>query len=247
MLLEKRIPSVVLTVQRSGGSSGSAAVSWATTDSTAVAGDYTAGSGTLTWTDGDVVDKQIIIAISDDSEVEAVESFSVTLSDATGASLGSPAAASVTINSDDTAPVGVSLLAQTAIVYEGQELTVTMELDPASSVALNGSLILDGDILSADFGSLDFIIPANVTSYQVVIEVSDDSISEGIKTATIDLNISSSEGFVAEGSEQVAVELRDDDPQLSALQWYAPQYPSGLPVMNIGQPIELVVGGDPAI
>ncbi|MEP6546482.1 MAG: Calx-beta domain-containing protein [Gammaproteobacteria bacterium] len=95
--------SVTLKVTRSGGSSGTASVSYATTDGTAVAGsNYTAANGTLTWNDGDADDKTIAVAVSA-TAFSGAKSFTINLSSVGGAGLGSPATATITINGNGTA------------------------------------------------------------------------------------------------------------------------------------------------
>ncbi len=90
--------AVTLTVNRIGGSSGAANVSYATVNGTASSGtDYTAGSGTLSWAAGDSASKTIVVPISNATPFTGTRAFTVALSVATGASLGSPASASVTI------------------------------------------------------------------------------------------------------------------------------------------------------
>ncbi len=95
--------NVVLQAQRTGGSTGAVSVDYATADGSATAGtDYQATSGTLSWGNGDTATKSIVVPIVGDSVQESAETFSVALSAPTGgASLGSPASATVTINDDD--------------------------------------------------------------------------------------------------------------------------------------------------
>jgi hypothetical protein len=99
---------VVITVNRTGSSSGPATVQYATSNGSATAGsDYTATSGMLVWADGDAAPKMFQVPILNDLVVEANETFTVTLSNATGATLGATTAATVTIVDDDaivTAP-----------------------------------------------------------------------------------------------------------------------------------------------
>ncbi|NLH73129.1 MAG: hypothetical protein GX456_08765, partial [Verrucomicrobia bacterium] len=93
---------VRLTVSRTGGSDGAATVTYATVEGSAKAGqDYTATSGTLSWASGDAQDKYIDVPLLNDTVYEGNEQFSVVLSNASGASLGSPATAQVTIVEDD--------------------------------------------------------------------------------------------------------------------------------------------------
>ncbi|HUN91139.1 MAG TPA: Calx-beta domain-containing protein [Burkholderiaceae bacterium] len=88
--------SVTVTAVRQGGSSGEATVSYTTVNGTAIAGtDYTATSGTLTWTDGDAAPKTFTVPVS--IQDLGTKTFTVQLAHATDASLGTTASARVTI------------------------------------------------------------------------------------------------------------------------------------------------------
>jgi uncharacterized delta-60 repeat protein len=99
--------TATLTVTRTGGSTASVTVDYATSDGTATAGaDYAATSSTLTFTDGQT-SQTISIPITDDGTLEGgSETFNVTLSNVTGgAALGSQTSAAVIIKDPDiTAP-----------------------------------------------------------------------------------------------------------------------------------------------
>ena len=89
--------NLTLRVVRSAGSSGNASVSYATAAGTATAGsDYTTSAGVVNFT-GTETEKTISIPIANDGTAEAPETFTVTLSGATGATLGQPATVTVTI------------------------------------------------------------------------------------------------------------------------------------------------------
>lgn len=91
-----------LQVSRINGSSGAASVLYSTANGTATAGsDYVQTTGNLNWDDGDSANKPLPITISQDGLVEGNQTFTVTLSGATGATLGSPASTTVTIIDDD--------------------------------------------------------------------------------------------------------------------------------------------------
>ena len=97
-----------ITVTRSGGSlGGPVTVDYKASDGTATAGsDYAAASGTLTFGPGEV-GKTFTVPVTSDSAYEGNETFQVTLSNpGGGASIGSPAGATVTITDDDAAPAG---------------------------------------------------------------------------------------------------------------------------------------------
>src|SRR5262249_37339143 len=97
--------TATITVTRTGGSDGSVTVNYATSNGTATAGsDYTATSGTLTFAARET-SKTFTIPTLDDTLVETNETVSLLLSSPTGgASLGNPAAAVLTIISDDLPP-----------------------------------------------------------------------------------------------------------------------------------------------
>ncbi|MBL8524949.1 MAG: Ig-like domain repeat protein [Betaproteobacteria bacterium] len=91
--------TVNITVNRLNGSTGAIAVSYTTTPGTAKAGfDYTTTSGTLNWANGDSAAKTISIPLVNDGVTEGGESFTVTISNPTGATgvyLGNQTSATV--------------------------------------------------------------------------------------------------------------------------------------------------------
>jgi hypothetical protein len=98
--------SVTITVVRSSGSSEAASVSYATSDGTALAGkNYTTAAGTLSWSDGDAGTKTFAVALST-APFAGSKNFSVALSNASGANVGLPANAVVTITGSAAASVG---------------------------------------------------------------------------------------------------------------------------------------------
>src|SRR5438128_787222 len=106
---------VNVTVNRSGDTSGAASVNYATSDgagsqncnvTNGIASsrcDYISALGTLKFAAGET-SKTISVLIINDSYLEGPETFNVTLSNPSGASLGSQATATVTINDNDTSP-----------------------------------------------------------------------------------------------------------------------------------------------
>ena len=97
-------------------------VNWATSDGTATAGtDYTASSGTISFPDGDTsLTRTITVPISEDTEFEGDETFTIVLSEPAGAGFqggGETLAATGTIEDNDL-PV-VTVEAKTAEVSEG--------------------------------------------------------------------------------------------------------------------------------
>ncbi|HEX6834896.1 MAG TPA: Calx-beta domain-containing protein [Rudaea sp.] len=96
--------NATVQVARSGGSAGAVSVDFATANGSAVAGsDYGSTSGTLTWPDGDTTPRTITIPIVADGIPEPAETFDVTLSNASGGTIGSPATVTITIGAQTAA------------------------------------------------------------------------------------------------------------------------------------------------
>jgi hypothetical protein len=98
--------TVIVTVNRVGGSEGQVTVNFATSNGTAIAGlDYFATSGTLTFAAGDTAPKTVTVQILDDVLTEGPETFNVTFSGASaGAGLPVPTQI-VTINDNEAPPL----------------------------------------------------------------------------------------------------------------------------------------------
>ena len=93
---------MVFTVSLSAASDGEVTVDYATSDGTATAGsDYTATSGTLAFQAGEVT-KTISVPVTEDAVDDGGETFTLTLSNASGAGLGD-AEATGTIRNTETA------------------------------------------------------------------------------------------------------------------------------------------------
>jgi hypothetical protein len=98
--------SITLSVQRTGDASGAVSVAYSTADGSSLSGvGYTAVKGTLSWAAGDMAAKTFTVPILDEQLSGGSQSFTVTLSAAsTGAILGSPASATISILDDDPPP-----------------------------------------------------------------------------------------------------------------------------------------------
>jgi len=95
--------SIEITVSRTQGNQGTAAINYATQNETALADqDYQTTNGKLQWADGDTEDKHFSVNIIDDNIVEESERFKVTLSEPEGAEVGDNVQAAIEINDDDT-------------------------------------------------------------------------------------------------------------------------------------------------
>ena len=92
--------TIDFTVSLSRAASGSVAVDYATSDGTASAGeDYTAASGTLTFAPGET-EKAVAVAVLDDAKDEGEETFTLMLSNPSGAVIADGQATGTIENSD---------------------------------------------------------------------------------------------------------------------------------------------------
>ena len=106
--LQENGGNVTFSASRVGGSKGAASVNYATAGGTAqAASDFTTSNGTLNWADGDSANKTFTIPILNDGLLESLESFTLTLSGATGALLGEVTQATLTIMDDEIPPFTV--------------------------------------------------------------------------------------------------------------------------------------------
>lgn len=115
-----------VTVQRSGNIDSLATVDFTTADGTAIAGeDYAETAGTITFAAGETT-QTTNIPILKDGNSEAIETFSVALSNPTGATLDSQITTTISILDNDSA-LG-SLSRQT--VFSGLDKPTTLDWTP---------------------------------------------------------------------------------------------------------------------
>jgi Calx-beta domain len=173
--------SVAITVARSG-SSGTTSVNYATSNGTALSGtNYTAASGTLSWNDGDAGTKAFTVPLSA-TPFSGAKNFTVTLSSATGATLGSPASALVTITGTTVpATLTVKLAAATysaaqsagtvavTATRSGPSGTTTVNYATSNGTAMSGTnyTATSGTLSwsNGDAGSKSFNVPLSSTAF----------------------------------------------------------------------------------
>ena len=156
--------------------------------------DYTASSGTLTFTSGQT-SKTITIPILNDTDYEQAERFRVTLSNAAGATLPATPWASVSIADDETVP-RASL--EDVTVDEGAgTMTLTLQLSHPSQADINyivNSSNVEGtatkgddydDFLLGPGGTAKITVPGGELSQTFDITIVDDSVNESDETIDI--------------------------------------------------------------
>ena len=182
--------SVEFTVTLDKAATGTVTVDYATADGTATAGtDYTATSGSLSFVAG-VTSQTISVPITEDTETESAETFTVALSNASGATLGtSTATGTIT----DTATIPSANIAD-ATATEGTDsslsFTVTLDAAPTDTVTIDyatsdGTATADADYTSTT-GTLTFADGA--TSGTISVPIADDALNESNETLTVTLS-----------------------------------------------------------
>ena len=182
--------SVVVTVLRSGPLTGTSTASYATSDGSAVAGsDYTASSGTLTFTPG-VATRTVSIAIRNNVLVDGNRSIVLALSNPVGAVLGAQNTAQVTIVDDD-GPGTLQFSAATARVVEGGTATLTVVRTAGIGgtvtvpYTVGGGTATSGTDYVATSGTLTFAPGAS--SRTLTVRTLDNTVVDGDRTVVVSL------------------------------------------------------------
>ena len=206
--------SVAVSVVRSGSSLGVATVDYTTVNATAVAGqDYTRTSGTLTFAAGET-SKIIPVPILDDLNPEGTETFNLALDATSGATLGVPRTATITIVDDDSTPAIEFSLSNFNVNENGGTATVTLRRSgntgTASSVTVTTSdgTALAGSDYTAASGIVTFAI--GETSKTFTVPVLDDLIPE--RNETINLTLSNASGATLAAQSTATLTIADNDP-----------------------------------
>jgi len=208
-----------LTLTLSAPASQPVTVDYTTVNGTALAGsDYTAKTGTVTFPAG-VTSQKISIAVSGDTQVEANETFSVTLGRAQNATVSSAAgSATVTLINDDQPVVSLADVSLNEGNSGSNEAVITVSLSGASPQVVtvdyataNFSAVAGSDY-TATTGTLSF--PAGTTSQQIRIPVNGDTLVETDEQFTVSLSNAQNAVLTANNTATVTL-TNDDTPSLS--------------------------------
>jgi hypothetical protein len=151
---------VTISVNRTGGSVGSADVFYATANKTAIAGtDYTSEQGELSWANGDAAPKTFSIPVSNAKPFSGTKTLAIAIADGINVVLGSSTSAIVTINGDASAASGTATLSWAAP-------TATTEGEPLPLSTLSGYHIYYGTSASALTQSVA-VSGASTTSFEI--------------------------------------------------------------------------------
>ena len=208
--------SFTFDVTLSNPSSQAVAVDWTTADGSATApGDYAAASGTVTIPAGETAGT-ITVEVGGDTTYESDETFSVTLTAASHATVEDGSATARILNDD--APPTVSVEDVSSAEGDGgtTELTFTVRLtgdterDVEVDWATQDGTAEAGSDYRADSGTVS--IHVGDTTAQFAVEVNGDTVIEPDETLTVVLS-SPSNATIADGTATGTIE-NDDEVQV---------------------------------
>lgn len=208
-------------ITRTGDTSGSLTLQYATSNGTAVPGtDYTAAASSVTFAAGEST-KNVVVQLKNDTADEFDETVLLTLSDfnATGQASGSLGASILTLTDDDPPP---SISINDATVVEGNSgaplRSFTLTLSAASSkpiaVNLTSSPVTATEV--TDYSAINTLttIPAGATSQSISFLVDGDTVFEDDETFTVTLS-NPSNATIDRGTATITIQNDDPLPGIS--------------------------------
>ena len=158
-----------ITVSRVTGDDGAVSVTWTSSAGTATAGsDFTAGSGTLNWADGDSSNKSFSVPIVNDSVVEGNETINLALSSPTGGAVLDAArkSATLTILDNDSTQGGTPAAPTNLKAVADPGSTTEIDLTWTDAATNETGFRIEQRTLNGNFQEVG-TAPANSTSYTV--------------------------------------------------------------------------------
>ncbi|MCA8938839.1 MAG: VCBS repeat-containing protein, partial [Planctomycetes bacterium] len=214
--IDEDMSPLSLTVTLSAASGKTITVDYASSNGSATAGsDYSAATGTLTFNAGES-SKTIDLVVLDDNADESDETFLVTLSNPTQATLGANTMVTATIVDDeDTPEVAFTMVTHTVAENAGM-MTVDVALTTTSAAALsvNFAALPGSASATLDFvnhsGTLNFA--AGETQKTITMMIVDNMIYEASEDFTIVLSFPSA-GLLLGTNSTATITITDDEAQ----------------------------------
>ncbi|MFA5842324.1 MAG: Calx-beta domain-containing protein [Candidatus Gracilibacteria bacterium] len=212
--------TATITLTMTGTSLSDVSVDYATSNGTATAGtDYTAASGTITWTAGQTGDKTFNVPITNDTSDENNETVTLTLSNPIVGTI-SDGEAILTINDNDAEPTVQWTTASQSGVESVGTLTITAQLSESSEFDVTVPFTLSGTASSGDYfitASPITITAGNITE-DITITVVDDSLDENNETLIVTMG---SPTKATQGTTTVHTATLNDNDAGPTVQWTA--------------------------
>ena len=185
--------TLAFTVSRTGSTSTTSTVNFATANGTAAAGsDYNAASGTLTFAPSETA-KTVSVVTIDDAAVEADETLSVNLSSASNATISDGVGNGTIVNNDVAAP---SFSIGDAAAIEGQLLvfTVTRSGSSSGSYSLSYSTADNTAVAPSDYVAASGTLTFATNEMSKTINITTNTQGPGEGDETMFLNLSAPTG-----------------------------------------------------
>lgn len=186
--------AAVFTVSLSEPAATTVTVGYATGNGNATGTDFTAKEGTLSFAAG-VTSLSVTVPVTGDTDDEGNETFTVTLSAPTGASLGDGTGLGTILDDDPPAVSGLGVAIGDVAVHEGEaggrSAVFTVSLSKASTSKVSVSFATsEGSATGSDFtansGKLNFA--AGTTSLTVEVAITADTATEGDEYFSVKLS-----------------------------------------------------------
>ncbi len=198
--------SVILEINRVGGSSGELTVQIQTFDGSATVDDDYAGVPTpltLTWADGNTTNKTVTLPILNDALPEGDETFTVVIGSSTNPDwVGTPSTATVTIS--DAPPGTIQFGSDTYSVNENDG-SVILEINRVGGSSgeltvqiqtFDGSATVDDDYAGVPTPLTLTWADGNTTNKTVTLPILNDALPEGDETFTVVIGSSTNPDWV---------------------------------------------------
>ena len=208
--------TISFTVTRGGRIDLTSTVDFATSDGTATAGeDYTATSGTLTFAPGEIT-KEVRVSILDDAFDETGETFFLTVSNPSNASILGGSATATIIDDDNTPSLSINDVTTTDESAANATFTATLSAASGQTVTVdyessNGTATAGADYTITS-GTLTFA--AGETTQTFTVPVLADTTDESNETATLTLS-NASNASINDATGTLTITDDDSAPSLS--------------------------------
>jgi len=208
---EDGTPVAAVTVTRTGSSTAAASATVNLTNGTAVApGDYNNTALPVTFAAGETT-KTIVVPIVDDTVVEPNETVNLSLTNPTGATIGTQSTATLNIVDNDT-PVPTSTLQFSAPTFRIREdgtavaaVTVNRTGDRTAAVSATVNLADGTAVAPDDYGNSPLLVSfaaGDNTPKTIEIPVVDDTLVE--RNETVNLSLANPTGGARIGAQSTA-------------------------------------------
>jgi hypothetical protein len=201
-------------ITKSGSTSLTHNVNYATATGTAGTGDYTTKSGTLSFPAG-TTSLTVVVSTTEDGVYEGSEVFYLNLSSSTNGAIIADSQGSATITNDDVAP---SFTINNVSASEGNTATFTITKSGSTSLTHNVNCVTaTGTAGTSDYttksGTLSF--PAGTTSKTVSVLTTEESIYEASEVFYLNLSSATSGATIADSQGSATITNDDAGPSFT--------------------------------